>query len=114
MANKIVTFRWTEPEAGQGAEVWNLTAKQWPQIEAAIAWVAAYWEENENSGDGEDAVGNTIVATGIHATKARTGHDARGISDCLQRLADNVRYSTGEGLYEQDCPIFAKHGIARS
>jgi hypothetical protein len=105
---KVVSFRWDEPESGQSAEVWELTSDEWDKAEAAIEWVRAYWEARDG---GE--LGSTIVDARVHATRA-TGGDADGLEDAMRRYADNVRYSTGEGLYEEDCPVFAAHGVERS
>ncbi|AUX25137.1 uncharacterized protein SOCEGT47_056810 [Sorangium cellulosum] len=107
MASNIVSFSWSEPEPGRHAEVWDLSPAEWRQVAEAIDWVSFYWE---SMGKG---VGGKISLAEIHRTRA-TGGDRTDIVDALRMLADSVRYSTGEGLYERDCPIFARHGIARS
>ena len=32
----------------------------------------------------------------------------------VQELADSVRYSTGEGIFQTDCQLFVDYGIERS
>ena len=115
MGSKIVVGRWTEPEIGTSAEMWSLNPIEWEEVQKAIDWVVSYWEENENSGDGEDAVGNTIIEHSLHKTEAQ-GYEpfCDNLEFCLQRLADNVRYSSGESLYEKDCPVFKNVSIERS
>lgn len=40
--------------------------------------------------------------------------DSNSIDTLLvQEFADAIRYSTGEGVYKTDCPVFASHGIVR-
>lgn len=108
MASKIVMHKWEEPESGSYAEVWDLSPPEWEQVQAAIAWVREYWEEKDG---GE--YGSTIVETEVIETRA-TGGECDGLEDALRRLALQVRYTTGEGLYEEECPIFEEAGIEQS
>jgi hypothetical protein len=105
---RIITWRWQEPSEGSSAAVWSMMPGEWKEIQKAIDWVNKYWEDRGEEGE----VGSTIVATEIHETKVKD-HDCDDIQEALVELANSVRYSSGEELYTEDCPVFLKNGIPR-
>ena len=107
MASVILTTKWEEPQSGTGAMCWELEGDARGDVEAAIEWARAYWEEQDGG-----CWGSTIPECELHSTGARG--EPTGAADALQMIADIIRYSTGEDLYGDDCPIFEKHGVLRS
>lgn len=93
----VVTLTWTEPTDGTHAILFPDGAEE------EIAELDEYLRELHGSEYGE-----TIARLGWHRKKGdATDEDPWG------DLALNVRYTTGEELYEEECPIFARRGIAR-
>jgi len=106
--SKIVVWRWTEPEEGMSAEVWRLSTDEWVTVYGVRNWVDEYWERKGSP----DEVGNTIQSLFTYVTGVSQG-DVTNVQTALQRVAENVRYSTGEELYDEDCPYFKGAGIER-
>ena len=102
--SKVIALSWEEPEQGSHAEVASLDEAGWEDVESAIEWV---------EGQAGDEYGVTIVRADLHPTRARGG-DRTDTADVLQDLALQVRYSSGEGVYGEDCPAFLKHGVRRA
>jgi len=100
---KIVSMDWLEPSEGHETEVWSLTAAEWKEVDAVIKF------ENAEQGDN---VGDTFVKFTFKSTKA-TGADRDSIEDVMDTLGVNIRYSTGEDLYDKDCPVLKKYKIER-
>jgi hypothetical protein len=60
-------------------------------------------------------IGGCIVKITIGLAPEKGRLDRKTLKECLQELALQYRYSgTGEGeMYEQECPVFKRHGIER-
>jgi len=104
MTTRVALFRWEEPETGSDAEVWNLDDAGWVEVEKALSWV-------KTKAGAE--YGNSIIEVTFNQTKATDG-DITDTKEALKQLALQTRYNSGEELYEEDCPVFAKYGIQRS
>ena len=100
MQTRIVRMEWEEPEHGFSATVVALTPAEWKEFDEAVLWA-----ENQHP----DEVGLTFVKV----TCEPSSHPAPHSTGVLEGLATDLRYDTGEGLYEDDCPVFARHGILR-
>jgi hypothetical protein len=104
---KRVYLSWMEPEDGSDSSaVLGLTEPEWRLAEEAMQWVqtkiGSEW-------------GNTIAEVYFEPTGEPALSDEVYLGkDALQYLADNVRYSTGEDIYSEDCPAFSQSGILRS
>lgn len=103
MITKIVTLQWQEPEPGITAVVWCLSIPEWESIDEILTWVASQVGTE---------LGNTIAQCEVHPTIALGPRPLFTV--CAHWLAAQVRYTTGEGIYAEDCPVFAAHGIVRS
>lgn len=100
----IVTLRWTEPEDGTHRIVFP------DGDEAEVKELAAYLKEKWGDDYGE-TVASVKAKRGLRLRKGEAVDAAD--EDPWKDLALNVRYTSGEGLYDKDIPIFAKRGIAR-
>ena len=94
----VCTLVWTEPTEGHHVIVFadeDLTD---------LLEVAKFCKDKFG-----DEVGHTIASMKIQQKK-HLANDDNPWGD----LALNTRYSSGEELYDEDCPAFTKHGVERS
>jgi hypothetical protein len=92
----VCTLRWTEPTPGSHVILFPNDAFE-DLLEVSNFCKKSFGNE----------VGETIAEISLHQKKGEPDEDPWG------DLALQVRYSSGEGLYQRDCPVFVKHGIAR-
>ena len=109
MANLIITARWTEPTSDTDAKVVFLDGdptKARAQHEALNNIIE--WAEEKAGQDW----GHTIPAVEMFGTQAIAGD--LNFRMAVDYLASNLRYDTGEGIYDEDCETLAELGIVRS
>lgn len=104
MASVIITFRWFAPIPGEDGKVAVLSEEETTDLRAAVEWARGKMTQEW---------GDTIARVDVFATKASGGDLLTG-KGTIAYVATNIRYDTGEGLYDEDCPVFAKYGISRS
>lgn len=103
MPSVIIASRWSEPIPGEDAKVAVLT-----EDESAILSIALSWVE-EKAGQ---EWGDTIPRVDLHPTEA-SGGDLLSFKEAMSDVATTVRYDTGEGIYDEDCPAFKAAGVVR-
>jgi len=96
----VVVLSWLEPDQGAHAILFPDAAKA--DLRKVTKWV------EKQAGD---EYGNTIARIDL-VQKWLPPDD--GESGAWEDLALNIRYSSGEELYEKDCPMLKKHGVERS
>jgi len=96
----IISLRWMEPIPGEDAKVAVLSEAELEEVREAVQWL-----EDKAGTDW----GDTVPRADLFETKAEGGD--MGLREALLYLAVNCRYE--EGIYEEDCPAFARHGIPR-
>jgi hypothetical protein len=104
LETREVALDWEEPESGASRDVWSLPS--WEEVESIISWVKSYWENHDT-----EVYGNTVASCELRSTN-RKGKSLP-IKDAILQLASDFRYDTGEGLYEEDCPVFRQYNISR-
>lgn len=93
----VVTLTWTEPTEGSHAILFPDDALK--DVADLDEWLQAKWGAE---------YGETIAKISWEKKRGRpTDEDPWG------DLALNVRYSSGEELYEEDCPVLKEHGQER-
>jgi hypothetical protein len=95
----IVTLHWQEPQEGSHVIVFPDGTME------DLAEIAEFVDLHHG-----DAVGETIAKMECHPQK---GEVPPSEEDPWEDLALNLRYSSGEELYEEDCEVFTKHGVER-
>lgn len=109
MTNLIITLSWTEPSYGSDARIVFLSSipaiarVQGDVIESIIAWA--------EKKAGKDW-GATIAHVMVFYTDAVA--DDLNYQEAVAYIATNIRYDTGEGIYDEDCPWLLEHKIERS
>lgn len=103
---RIVTLLWSAPVQGSAAVVVEMTELEWRTFERAVG-------EIRDARDPVGDLGDEVASVQIDSTRAHSA-DVHGLRDALAHLADGCRYSTGEGLYEEDLATFKEYGIERS
>jgi hypothetical protein len=96
----VVVLSWQEPQEGSHAILF-------PDEDRADLVQAAEWVEKKAG----DEYGSNIARVEL-VQKGRAADD--GESGAWEDLGLNTRYSSGEELYDEDCPAFTKHGVERS
>jgi hypothetical protein len=94
----VCTLTWQEPEEGSHVILF-------PNEDFEDLLEVAKWVKSKMGGE----VGDTIAAMKLSQKKGKPTDD-----DPWGDLALNVRYSSGEELYDEDCPTFVKRGQERS
>ncbi len=95
----VCTLTWTEPT--EGSHVILFPDADMGDLVEADAWIRSSAMAGE--------IGETIAEMHLAQKKGEaTDEDPWG------DLALNTRYSSGEELYEEDCPVFVRHGQERA
>jgi hypothetical protein len=98
----VCTLRWTEPEDGTHTMLFPNNEDLTDLMEVAAFCKKSFGNE----------VGHTIASMKLEQKGQSGAEDPLGNLP-WNDLALNVRYSSGEDLYEKDCPEFKKRGIER-
>lgn len=94
----VCTLTWKEPTEGSHAILFPDSALV--DLYRVVKWVEAKMG---------DEVGDTIAKMHLLQKNKSRGVDEDPWGD----LALNIRYSSGEELYDEDCPVLKKHGQER-
>jgi hypothetical protein len=101
----VVVLSWTQPVPGTHGILFPDESEI--DLGEAIAWLRGRW------GDGE--WGHFVAEVELESrSPSRLTFQPREVASAWADLALNVRYAGGEGLYEIDCPAFARRGIRRA
>lgn len=92
----LIKLKWLEPE--EGSWTGSVTGATEEELRSVQKWVRSQ-------------VGEEWGAT-IPSIRLVKGEAKESMS--LEDFAATMRYSTGEEIYQADCPVLAAHGIARS
>ncbi len=96
----VVVLSWQEPQPGAHAILF-------PNESHGLLVQVAEWVEKKAG----DEYGSTIARVDL-VQKGRS--EDEGEKGAWEDLALNVRYSSGEELYDEDCPVFKELGVERT
>lgn len=107
---RVIASVWSVPDSGGDVRFVRVTDDEAATIQEVIDFVEA------NVGNEGDEYGETVprmvISPPIDTTDSALGDSDFGAT--MQYLGDLVRYSTGDGVYEDDCAEFEEAGVERS